>query len=132
MKKNDIEELAAAWLAVKEAEKSAVERRREIEDAMSALLGIKAEQEGTSNFILESLNVKVVTRFTKKVDGDLAQEIASEHDLNDYLSMLFRWKPEINASAWKTCSDQIRAAFSAAITTTPGRPTFNISKKDEK
>ena len=29
------------------------------------------------------------------------QEIAAEHGLEAHLSMLFRWKPEIDARAWK-------------------------------
>jgi len=63
----------------------------------------------------------------QKVDSDMLQEIAAESGLSDHLPNLFRWSAEVNQSQWKQCSESIRQALSAAITTKPGRPSFSIS-----
>lgn len=124
-----LQELSAIWLAAKEAEKEAVENRRIVEDEIVRLLEIKQEEDGSRKIEAGPYLIKIACRLSRKVDGDIAQEIADEHDLQDYLSMLFRWKPELNARAWDSVTDGVRAAFSTAITTTPGRPSFTITKE---
>jgi hypothetical protein len=59
----------------------------------------------------------------------LAQEIAAEHDMQDYLPMLFRWKPELSMTAWKGVGDNVKSVFAPAITSTPGRPSFAITRE---
>jgi hypothetical protein len=123
--------LAGEWLAAKEAERAAVETRRQIEDEILAQVGA-SNDEGTRNIMLigsSHYQIKLVTRFTRKVDADLLQEIAAEHDLSAYLPTLFRWKPELNAKAWDKASDEITRPLLGAITTTPGRPSFTITKE---
>lgn len=123
-----LQELSKEWSEAKEAEKSAVEKRRLIEDEIVRLLELKADDEGTKKVVAAPYTIKIATRLTRKVDGDLA-EIAAEHDLQDYLSMLFRWKPELSMSAWDAVGDNVKQVFAKSITTTPGRPSFTITKE---
>jgi len=126
------ENLYANWIAAKQAEQTAVEWRREIEDCLADLLKIAPDLDGTENVKHDAYVVKIVGRLNRKVDGDLLQEIATQNGLENTLPILFRWKPEINVAAWKNAAESITGQLSGAITTTPGRPSFSISKKDEK
>ena len=126
----DIDTAAAEWLAAKKAEADAVKRRRKLEDHMLPLIGIAADHEGVNTTETDGgFKIKVTGRLSRKVNGDLAQEIAAENGLDDELSRLFRWKPEIVAAAWKTAPETITQPLSAAITTTPGRPSFAIEQE---
>ena len=127
----DIEQLTTAWIEAKRAETDAVDRRREIEDQLVMAWGINPTVEGTVTHEvggdLVPVRIKVATRLTRKVDADMAQEIAAEHGLQNYLSTLFRWKPEIDAKAWKAAPDEVTAKLNKAITTTAGRPSFSVT-----
>ena len=126
-----MKDLAGEWLAAKEAERAAVETRRQIEDEILAQVGA-SNDEGTRTIHIRAAKdyeIKLVTRFTRKIDSDLLQEIAAEHDLSAHLPTLFRWKPELNAKAWDKASDEITKPLLGAITTTPGRPSFTIVKE---
>lgn len=126
----DLDTTAAEWLAAKKAEADAVQRRRTLEDHMLSLIGIAADHEGVDTTETDGgFKIKVTGRLTRKVNGDMAQEIAAENGLDDELSRLFRWKPEIVAAAWKTAPASVTDPLSAAITTTPGRPSFAIEKE---
>lgn len=116
------------WLDAKEAERQAVERRRAIEDRLVAEFEIPENLEGTRSVDADGYTVKIIGRIDRKVDGDALQEIATEAGLSDFLSTLFRWKPEINAAAWKAADSSITDVLSAAITAKPGRPSFTITK----
>jgi hypothetical protein len=124
-------DIYAEWIAAKETERAAAERRREIEDQIIAQVGA-SHDEGTRTISIRAAKdyeIKLVMRFTRKVDSDLLQEIAAEHDLNAYLSTLFRWKPEINVKAWDKAHSEITKPLLGAITTTPGRPSFTITQE---
>lgn len=126
----EMQELSERWLAAKEAERLAVEERRQIEDRLSSLIGIAETLEGTETATPDGFVIKVVGRMTRKVDSDKAQEIAAEHGLEAHLATLFRWKPEIDARAWKAASPSVTTPLLAAITTTPSRPSYTITRKD--
>jgi len=117
------------WLDAKAAEAAAVKRRREIEDELIGLLRVNPALDGTENRELDGYAIKVTGRMNRKVDGDRLQEIAAEHGLTDHLSSLFRWKPELDLRAWKAADESITAPLLGAITTTPGRPSFTITKE---
>jgi hypothetical protein len=127
------EQLSAAWISAKQAEKVAVEARRSIEDALVAAFNVSTNSEGTHNFeIIENTNLapfklKIVSKLNRKIDGDKLQELATENGLEEHLSSLFRWTPAINTAIWKATSSQITDILDAAITTTPGRPIFSIT-----
>ena len=128
---DDLNELAAMWLAAKEAEREAVEDRRRIEDRIKSLVGVAENLEGTETVDPDRYTIKIVGRIDRKVDGDKLQELAAEHGLTEHLSSLFRWKPEINMAAWKAADPSITRPLSAAITAKPGRPSFTIIRKEK-
>ena len=114
-----MDNLAELWLQYKRAEQEATDRRRDIEDIM--LANNRTDWAG--------YKVKVTTRDNWKIDGDKLQEVAAAHGLTDHLGRLFRWKPEINMTLWKASSPSITDALSKAITVTPGRASFAITKE---
>lgn len=117
------------WLDAKEAEKAAIEHRRSLEDEMVLTLGISATFDGTQNIETDGYKIKVVGRLDRKVNSDKLQDLAAEHGLTQHLSSLFRWKPEVNVSAWKSADPLITAPLQDAITTHNGRPSFTIVKE---
>ena len=121
-----MEQMAAEWLEAKEAERVAVEKRRDLEDSMRKVASIRDDTEGTETLALEGFRVKVVGRIDRKVDADKVQELAAEAGLTDHLSTLFRWKPEINMAIWKASDERITRSLAGAITAKPGRPSFTI------
>jgi hypothetical protein len=122
---NDIAQLSRAWMEAKQNEREATEARRAIEDQICALT---KETELT----LEGYKIKINARIDYKIDADLLQEVAAEAGLSGHLSSLFRWKPDINVTAWKAADDSITRALSAAITAKPGRPSFSLTKTANK
>ncbi len=128
---DDLKELARMWLEQKEAEKVAADSRRKIEDRMKSLIGIAENLEGTETAMPDGFIIKAVGRIDRKVDSDMLQDLAAEYGLLDHLSSLFRWKPEINMTAWKAADEAITRPLAGAITSKPGRPSFSISINDE-
>ena len=124
-----LQKLSVEWLEAKEAERDATERRRLIEDEMVRLMGIEQTDEHTRKVEANPFTIKIACRINRKVDGDMAQEIAAEHDMQDHLGLLFRWKPELSMTAWNGVGDNVKQVFSRAITATPGRPSFTITSE---
>ena len=118
------------WIDAKEAERVAVDQRREIEDRLIAMLNV-GEAEGSATIKANGYKVKVTQRFNRSIDSDLLQEIAAENGLQQHLGSLFRWKPEINATAWKSADESITGPLCQAITTKPGRPSFSIEATEK-
>ena len=117
------------WLDAKAAEKAAMDERRSIEDKLVISLGIAKTLDGTQNVEVDGFKVKIVGRLDRKVNSDKLQDLAAEFGLTEHLSSLFRWKPEINASAWKSADPRITEPLLDAITSTNGRPSFTITKE---
>lgn len=124
-----LQKLSVEWLEAKEAERDATERRRLIEDEMVRLIGIEQTDEHTRKVEANPFTIKIACRINRKVDGDMAQEIAAENDMQDHLGLLFRWKPELSMTAWNGVGDNVKQVFARAITATPGRPSFTITKE---
>ncbi len=124
-----LQKLSVEWLEAKEAERDAVEKRRLIEDEMVRLIGLEQTDEHTRKVEAEPFTIKIACRINRKVDGDMAQEIAAEHDMQDHLGLLFRWKPELSMTAWNGVGDNVKQVFARAITATPGRPSFTITSE---
>lgn len=124
-------ELAAAWLAAKESEQQAINRRREIEDQLAEFLDITPTDDGIKRATIGSYEVKATTRLNRKVDGQIVQEIAAEHGIqHDVLSTLFRWKPEIDSRNWKNAPKELTDILSKAVTATASRPSFSVTPKE--
>lgn len=127
---SDLAGLSAAWIAAKDAEKTAQDERRIIEDRMLSLIGLPEAFDGTENADAPGFKIKLVGRLNHKIDSDRLQDIAAENGLSDHLSSLFRWKPEINVRSWKAADESITRPLLDAITTTPGRPSFAITTEN--
>ena len=117
------------WLDAKKLEAAVVAERRQLEDQMVAEFTIPKDLDGTVNHELDGYKIKIEGRINKKIDADKLQMLAAESGLSEHLSSLFRWKPEINAKAWNSAADAVTQPLLDAITSTPGRPTFTISKE---
>ena len=118
------------WLNAKGIETAAIKTRRDLEDAMVKIFNIAANLDGTVNMDWETYKIKIEGRINRKISADKLQELAAENGLTEHLASLFRWKPEINATAWKAAKPEITTPLLDAITATPGRPTFTITKKE--
>lgn len=127
---NDLEKLASDWEEAKAFEAQAIARRREIEDQLTKALAIPKDLEGTKNEDVGQYKIKIVGRLDRKINADKLQELAQESGLTEHLGSLFRWKPEINMTAWKAAHESITAPLLDAITTTAGRPSYAITRKD--
>ena len=117
------------WLDAKKLETAAVADRRELEDQMAVQFAIPKDLDGTVKHEVEGYIIKMEGRINKKIDADKLQMLAAEAGLSDHLSSLFRWKPEINAKVWNAAADAVTQPLLGAITSTPGRPTFTITKE---
>lgn len=122
--------LPEAWLRAKEAERMAVEERRRIEDQLLSLIGVPETLEGTQNVEQDGFKVKITGRMNRKVDTDALQDLARAEGLEKFLTTLFRWSADLSLSAWKATDKSITEKLAPAITTTPGRPSFQISPKE--
>ena len=118
------------WLAAKAEEAEATSRRRILEDQMVAQFNVPSNLDKTANFEADGYKVKIEGRINRKINSEKLQEIAIEHGLLAHLECLFRWKPKINAAVWKSTDPEITTPLLDAITSTPGRPSFTIVKKD--
>lgn len=125
---NAMQVWAEAWQQAKMEETAATIRRRAVEDKMLEAMQLDEVGEDTTTVKpADGIEVKIIRRIDRKVDADKLQEIAIEHGLMDHLSSLFRWKPEINATAWKQADPAIVRPLADAITAKPGRPSFKIT-----
>lgn len=125
-------DLCALWMQAKEDEKTAIENRRAYEDKLLSLIGVAENFEGTENAEAPGgYKIKVTGRMSRKIDSDKLQELAAEHGLSEHLSSLFRWKPDIDAKAWKAADESITRPLMGAITTTPSRASFTITKEQQ-
>ena len=127
-----LDELAEKWINYKEAEKIAVECRREIEDTIAKIVQFPETFEGTENVtaVGSPYAIKIEGRINRTVNAEKLIAVAKEEDLEDHLSTIFRWKPEINMTIWKSTDESITKPFAKAITAKAGRPSFTIVRKD--
>lgn len=122
-----IEQLIETWTQCKKAELMSVETRRKVEDRISEILEINPNNEQTVNLSVSGYKVKIVSRLSRKVDSDLLQEVAAEHGIEHLLSIMFRWKADVDVKSWKSATPEVQNVLSKAITTTAGRPSYSIN-----
>jgi hypothetical protein len=125
-----IGELAAQWLDAKQREASATEDRRAIEDRIKEIVRLNEALDGTETVERDGYTIKMVGRIDRRVNAEQLQELAAEAGLSDHLSSLFRWKPELNVSVWKSTDASITSVLAPAITAKPGRASFSITVKE--
>ncbi|MFA7176834.1 MAG: hypothetical protein WC114_06275 [Smithellaceae bacterium] len=127
-----IEQAAMAWQAAKDAEKEAQQARREIEDWLGDQIGLPEDFDKTVSIEEAGYKFKATGRLNRRVDGEKLQHLAIENGLVAHVEELFRAKYELNLTAWKNADESITEKLAEAITTTPGRPSFEITKIEEK
>lgn len=119
------------WLQAKELEREAVEERRVIEDKLIQSLKVDDSKDGSKTYNEGEYKVKVTTRLNRKVDADSLIDLAQNAGIGqEHLQALFRWKPELNLREWQNAAESITKPLEGAITTKPGRPSFNIAKEE--
>lgn len=118
------------WMEAKAAETDMTARRRALEDEMTKSLQITEDWEGSYTLKDGGFKINVKRAFTRKVDDKRLTAIANEFGLQEYLSTLFRWKPEINLKAWKDTEPSVTDKLAQAVTTTPGRVSFKIEEEE--
>ena len=128
----DPEALIIQWQHHKNEEVRHMAARRAIEDQLAAHYQVPADLDGTVNHTAGAVSFRLIGRLDRKVDADKVQELAAEHGVDEHLSKLFRWKPELNVRAWSNADERIRRALGPAITTKPGRPSFQITDKSDR
>ena len=126
-----LEQLAEEWEQIKAAELTVISKRRKIEDEITKLLALPKELDQQKTESAGLYKIKVTGRLDRKVNADKLQELAQEAGLTEHLSSLFRWKPEINMTAWKAAHESITTPLLDAITTTAARPSYAITRKDD-
>ena len=122
--------LYTEWIYWKQTEEKAQQERRKVEDKIRASINLPDDLDGTKSINADGYTVKIIGRIDRKIDSDKLQEIAAEAGLSGHLGSLFRWKPEINMSAWKAADETITRPLAGAITAKPGRPSFKIEPKE--
>ena len=127
-----LERLLIEWRVAKQLEQEAVHRRRAIEDEIKAAIGFDEGREGSETLPFHGGRVTITARLDRKVDAQLARQLAAENHLEDWLDRIFRWKPELEVRAWRKAPEHITQVFAPAITTKPGRATFSLEKGDEQ
>ena len=119
------------WMEAKAAETEMTARRRALEDEMTKSLQITEDWEGSYTMKDGGFKINIKRAFTRKVDDKRLTAIANEFGLQEYLSTLFRWKPEINLKAWKDAEPTVTDKLAQAVTTTPGRVSFKIEEEEK-
>jgi hypothetical protein len=116
-------DLKEAWKLAKQREAEWREERLRIEAEM--VKGFPADHEGTEDIG----GIKINFKHTKRVDKDaLLAEAEAARIPGDRLGELFRWKPEIDAKAWKSASEFEKTVLGRAIEIKPAKPSFSVSK----
>jgi hypothetical protein len=115
-----LQQLKAAWLAAKQAERAAAEERLAIEQAIVALL--PSDSEGTVKD--EESGVTVTYRYTRKVDTAAVQ--ADWMRLPEKVQAAFRWSADVDTRRLKDLDPESFAIAAKYITTTPAKPTISL------
>ena len=118
------------WLQIKEYEAQAYARRVEIEKQLLVKFQI-GTIEGSKTIKEDGFKVGLTGKLNKKIDVEALRSLPNEFPeiTNDVLGRVFRWTPEVNAKEWKEESKDILSILSRAITVTPSKISFTITKE---
>jgi hypothetical protein len=127
MDSEELRELCVGWIEAKRAETEAAIKLKEVEDKLIALLDVDLSVDGTTRMIDGDVRINVTARPSRTVDDKKLKALAEEHDLEEHLSTLFLWKPEVSLRAWRGADKKITESLNDAITLTSTRPAFAIT-----
>jgi len=119
------------WMEAKAAETEMTTRRRAIEEEIAKSLAVPEDWEGSYTMKDGGFKINIKRAFTRKVDDKKLTALANEFGLQEYLSTLFRWKPEINLKAWKDAEPTVTDKLAQAVTTTPGKIGIKIEEEEK-
>ena len=123
--------LPEKWLEAKKQEQEANKRRIEIEEKMLEVLAHDQQNEGTKKHFLAGYDVKIVQRFSKKIDNEKLMEIVEKNGLYTDYGIGFRTKVDLDARGFASLGEESRKLFGSAITTSPSKPSFEVELKGE-
>ena len=127
MDSDELRELCFEWADAKEAEREAAIKLKEVEDKLITFLNVDLSIDGSTRVIDGDVRINVTTRASRTVDDKKLKELAEERDLNEHLSTLFRWNPEVNLKSWRDADEKVTDALSDAIAIAPTRPEIAIT-----
>ena len=119
------------WMEAKAAETEMTTRRRAIEEEIAKSLEVPEDWEGSYTMKDGGFKINIKRAFTRKVDDKRLTALANEFGLQEYLSTLFRWKPEINLKTWKDTEPSVIDKLAQAVTTTPGKIGIKIEEEEK-
>jgi hypothetical protein len=128
--KDNFATLVGAYMSIDMMQKEVAARKEEIVTAMRSAMALPDDGEGTQNFECGELLVAATMRLNRKVDAEKLDELAKENGLEDKLTTLFRYKPEVSMTAWKAADPSITEKLLPAITTTAGSLGIKITSKE--
>lgn len=120
-----LNELKAAWLSAKAAERAANEQRLLIEASILELMPSQAEGTVTD----KDSGISVGFKVTRKADTESLQ--ADWMQLPLKVQSAFTWKADVSAKQIKAIQELDPAAFEVAakyITSTPAKPSITIKE----
>ena len=120
----------AQWLELKRREDETRALRNALETKMAE--GIPEDWEGSKTWSDGPYKIKASRKFSRKVDPVAVRKIAETYGMTDYIDVLFRWQPEVDARAWKGADETNTKLFNDAITTTPTKVGFSIEEIKEE
>lgn len=125
---NEIDVLARYWQEAKEAEAHAKERRLNIENQITELVGVS--DEGTTNAEGHLFKVKTVGKLTRSLDDSAIQ---SDWDkLPDEIKKCVKWKPSLdtkNLRSLEAMRDDLVPVMAQYMTTKPAKPSVSVEVK---
>lgn len=126
------EALYEEYLKIKAYEEKAAARKLEIEKELLRIHEIEAT-EGSKTFKDGNYKVCVTGKLNKTVNAEALKALPAEFPeiTRELLGTVFKWKPDIIAAEWKKLDEEVQEVLSRAITVTPAKISFKITKEEE-
>lgn len=74
--------------------------------------------------------VSITNGVSYKVDSELLDKVAKEHQLESQVPYLFRFKAEVISDAWNGATEEVRQVFAQAVTATASKPSISSAAVD--
>lgn len=120
------------WVKAKELEEEFRNTRYALEKVLIKLLDIDTNKEGRLSAMHGKYRVTHSTKLGYKVDAEKAKEIAAAHHKSKLLNDMFTWKAEYKKSFWNEADESLKQMFAEAITITPQKTSFMITKIEKE
>jgi hypothetical protein len=128
-----VAELAKLWLREKAVENDAIERRRQIGNALLAKIEAPASGEGTTHPEIPGFKTTVTYGLKREIDDAISVDDLRQKLPEQVFDDLVRFKAEVNVTALKEIRDRFPEAWDvivANITTKPSSPQIKLEPID--